>query len=81
MNNKSDDLTPNKITEPADRLLTLAEVAKECQCSEKKVREWIDAERISYVCLGDGTKYTSMIRVRESALIKFWRKNERKAIP
>lgn len=81
MNNKGDDLTPDKINEPSDRLLTVAEVARECQCSTDKVREWIANAKISYVTLGDGIKLTSMIRVRESALIEFWRKNERKAIP
>jgi excisionase family DNA binding protein len=75
--NTEPDLTPDKINDPADKLLTIAEVAKQCQCSEIKVRQWIAAGRIAYVTLGDGKKLLSMIRVRESALARFWRENER----
>jgi excisionase family DNA binding protein len=75
--NTEPDLTPDKRTDPSDKLLTIAEVAKRCQCSEIMVRRWIAAGRIDYVTLGDGKKLQSMIRVRESSLIKFWRENER----
>jgi excisionase family DNA binding protein len=78
--NTEPDLTSDKRNDPTDKLLTIAEVAERCQCSEIKVRQWIAAGRIAYVTLGDGKKLLSMIRVRESALVKFWRENERKAI-
>ena len=78
--NTEPDITPDKRTDPTDNLLSIREVAERCQCSETKVRQWIAAGRIAYVTLGDGKKLLSMIRVRESALARFWRENEREAI-
>lgn len=63
-----------------DQLLTIAQVADKCRCSERAVKKWIDDGRLAYVKLGDTEKYETLIRVRESALIKFWRNSERQAI-
>jgi len=75
------DITPNKRTDPTDRLLTIEQVAEECQCSQLQVRKWISNGEISYVVLGGGEKKDGITRIKESALIKFWNKKERKAIP
>jgi excisionase family DNA binding protein len=80
MKPKNEGIIPNTIDEP-DKLLTIAQVADRCQVSTNTIKKWLDEGRLSYAVLGDGTKYDSVIRVRESVLIKFWRKSERKALP
>ena len=74
-------LITGKITDPTDKLLTVAEVAELCSCSRQTVKIWIREGRLAYMTLGEGTHYGSMLRVRESALLKFWKQAERKAIP
>jgi excisionase family DNA binding protein len=74
-------LITGKITDGTDKLLTVAEVSELCQCSDKKVKEWLKDGRLAHIVLGDGKDYPTMIRIRESALITFWKQAERKAIP
>lgn len=52
-------------TRPCDRLLTPAEVAEQCNATQRQVRRWLDERRIEFIVLPKGR------RVRESVL-KAW---------
>lgn len=66
--------TPERTTDPQERLLTPEDVAERCQVTPQTVRTWINSGRLSAVRPAE-----RVVRVRVSALEEFWRQSETSA--
>jgi excisionase family DNA binding protein len=65
---------------PPDRLLTIYEAAERSSVSQELIRKAISSGEVSYISLGFGRKQRGGVRIRESALEKWWRSKETKTL-